>query len=240
MSNKKITLITILISSAMLTGLLMVIYYPLFTVPENIILSRFYKVETIDKCKPVFAIYCIPEDRKWQIVSLNKNILNPLNPTFSVVYNENTGSINGQAYKYTNVVVLKLSRSNIFDFDWKVQTDNQNPTNDLDFISVVNLVKQADININNPDASKISNRPSPSKEEIERAKIELQTQTQSEKSQNTFNALSKDDQQKICLQQIGRQKALYESTLNGHDFEGQKTYKTNLSSIKYIIDNAKC
>jgi hypothetical protein len=237
MSKNTIAITTIL---TLILSVLLTIYYPLFTVPESVILSRFYKVQNIDKCKPTFAVYCIPENRRWQIVPLNSNIFNPLNPTFSVVYNENTGNIDGQSYKYTNVVVMKLIRQNIFDFNWKVQTDNQNPTAGLDFDRVVELVKQFNINTNNPDTSKITNRLSPTQKEIEDANLDLQNRLNEEREQNNFNNLSEVEKQKVCLQQIERQKALYQATLNGQDFEGNKTDKTNLDSIKYVIDNAKC
>jgi hypothetical protein len=116
----------------------------------------------------------------WKIVPLNNNWKRPLNPIYSLVFNE---------YKDKSglsVAIFELSRDNIFQKQWKVQQYRMNQLNNYKFDQTIELVKTMDISNQNPDKDNISNISPFTQDQIESNRL-VREKSEQNKKQNEIN-----------------------------------------------------
>jgi hypothetical protein len=199
-------------------GLLGFLYVPTFHNNDSLIYSKFEFAETDDKCPIPAQDYCLPRDRKYQIVPLDSNWQNPLNPTFSIVfaYKEGVGQ-DGNSFRFSNVVVIKLKRDNIFDFNYKFdKVIGNNSTKNLTFEKVIELAKSNDLYNNNLDKVNIRNIPPLTQSEIESNSKLREQEQQNLQTQEEFNNKSVIERQQICFEILERIKNDLQNAKNGN------------------------
>lgn len=184
--SKKVTVAFIIVTVTI--GTILLTYIPLINIDNDLVYTNTYKVSDIEECNINRTEYCIPNNRRSDLVALNSNWRRPLSPKYTIVMNENVDP-NGE-YNYVNALVVELKRDSIFDTSYRVAFQGYNAIQNIGFTKTAELAKYNDIYNNNPDEENIRNIPPATDEEV---KISQQVQ----ESANTNQAIAGDIADKI-------------------------------------------
>lgn len=149
----------------------------------------------------------------YELVPLETNWKTPLVQTYTMIYNEFKAPNNTITM---GAVVIKFTRNNIFDFNWKIDSRLDNSIYNTSYEETKSIVSKNNIVENNPNKDKIRNIQPLTQSEIESNSKLREQEQQNLQTQEEFNNKSVIERKQICFEILERIKNDLQNAKNGN------------------------